>query len=166
MRTKLGVILGVGLFAALSGPGLAHHSWTADYDGGKPVTVKGVVSKVEWTNPHTHFYLDVKTPDGSLKTWNFEMASTLSLERGGWTIDDLCVLTIVTVRRENGGVRLTSNLLAPVLIDTATKQGRQVILQNQDWPVQAPLAESSPEIAAATGSADLAVDAGAGGAGC
>ncbi|NOT24751.1 MAG: hypothetical protein HOP16_01500 [Acidobacteria bacterium] len=97
MRTKVGVIVGVGLLAALSGPGLAHHSWTADYDGGRPVTVKGVVSKVEWTNPHTHFYLDVKNPDGSLKTWNFEMASTLSLERAGWTRKTLPVGTEVTV---------------------------------------------------------------------
>jgi flagellar assembly factor FliW len=57
--------------------------------------------------------------------------------------DDLCVLSVVTVRREDGGVRLTSNLLAPIVIDTVARRGRQVILQNQDWPVQAPLAAVS-----------------------
>lgn len=56
--------------------------------------------------------------------------------------DDLCVLAIVTVRRENGGVRMTSNLLAPVVIDTAARVGRQIILQDQSWPLQAPLVET------------------------
>ena len=56
----------------LSVPMAAHHSWTADYDAGKPVTVKGVVTKVEWTNPHTHFYIESKdekepSPTGTSK---------------------------------------------------------------------------------------------------
>ena len=54
--------------------------------------------------------------------------------------DDICVLAIVAVRREQGGVRLTSNLRAPIVIDTARRVGRQVILQDADWPVHAPLA--------------------------
>lgn len=61
--------------------------------------------------------------------------------------DDLCILSIVTVRRENETVRMTSNLMAPVVINTQTRTGRQVILAEGDWPVHAPLAES-----AATGS--------------
>ncbi len=61
---------------------------------------------------------------------------------GGADPDDLCVLAIVTVRREDGAVRLTSNLLAPVVIDTRRRIGRQLILQDTDWPVQAPLADS------------------------
>lgn len=56
--------------------------------------------------------------------------------------DDLCVLAIVTVRRDNEMVRLTSNLLAPIVIDTNKRVGRQVILQDGDWPINAPLAES------------------------
>src|SRR5688572_26727075 len=52
--------LAASFAVCLATPLAAHHSWTADYDGGKPVTVKGVVTKVEWTNPHTHFYVDVK----------------------------------------------------------------------------------------------------------
>jgi hypothetical protein len=89
----------------------AHHSWTADYDGGKPVTVKGVVSKVEWTNPHTHFYVDVKDASGTVKTWNFEMASTLALERGGWTRKTLPVGTEVTIAGF-GGRSVTERAIA------------------------------------------------------
>jgi len=94
---KLGVlVLGLGL-AALTVPVFAHHSWTAEYDAKKPVTVKGVVSKVEWTNPHTHFYVDVTDAAGKVTTWNFEMASTPALERGGWSRKTLPVGTQVIV---------------------------------------------------------------------
>jgi hypothetical protein len=96
MSNRSGILIAV-FVVCLAAPLAAHHSWTADYDGGKPVTVKGVVSKVEWTNPHTHFYVEVKNPDGTVKTWNFEMASTLALERGGWTRKTLPVGTEVTI---------------------------------------------------------------------
>jgi Family of unknown function (DUF6152) len=94
---KLGVLV-LGLaFSALAVPLSAHHSWTAEYDAKKPVTVKGVVSKVEWTNPHTHFYVDVTDAGGKVTTWNFEMASTPALERGGWSRKTLPVGTPVIV---------------------------------------------------------------------
>jgi DNA/RNA endonuclease YhcR with UshA esterase domain len=94
---KLGVlVLGLAL-SALAVPVSAHHSWTAEYDAKKPVTVKGVVSKVEWTNPHTHFYVDVTDGSGKVTTWNFEMASTPALERGGWSRKTLPVGTQVVV---------------------------------------------------------------------
>jgi hypothetical protein len=94
---KLGVlVLGLAL-AALAVPVSAHHSWTAEYDAKKPISVKGVVSKVEWTNPHTHFYVDVTDGNGKVTTWNFEMASTPALERGGWSRKTLPVGTQVIV---------------------------------------------------------------------
>ena len=94
---KLGVlVLGLAL-AALAVPVSAHHSWTAEYDAKKPITVKGVVSKVEWTNPHTHFYVDTTDVNGKVTTWNFEMASTPALERGGWSRKTLPVGTQVVV---------------------------------------------------------------------
>jgi hypothetical protein len=94
---KIGVlVLGLAI-AALAVPVSAHHSWTAEYDAKKPITVKGVVSKVEWTNPHTHFYIDATDASGKVTTWNFEMASTPALERGGWSRKTLPVGTQVVV---------------------------------------------------------------------
>jgi hypothetical protein len=64
---------------------VAHHGWTIDYDPDKPVAVKGVVTKLEWTNPHIHFYVDSTNDKGAVTSWNFEMASPLALQRGGWS---------------------------------------------------------------------------------
>ena len=121
---------------------------------------------------HSVFWLqDVTDPDLAFMTivpwaaypdYDIEIDPT---EVDGAEIDDLCVLTIVTVRREDGGVQLTSNLLAPVVIDTSSRKGRQVILQNQDWPVQASLAATNPAVAA-QGSPDLNVGGSVGGAAC
>lgn len=100
---------------------------------------------------HSLFWLqDVTDPDLAFMTivpWTAYPDYDIDIDPSdvdGAQVDDLCVLSIVTVRRDGGSVTLTSNLLAPVIIDTTTRKGRQVILQNQDWPVQAPLASASP----------------------
>lgn len=133
----------------------------------------GELPGAEHEGSHSLFWLqDVTDPDLAFMTivpWAAYPEYDIDIEPtevGGAAIDDLCVLAIVTVRRENGGVRLTSNLLAPVVINTASKKGRQVILQNQDWPVQAPLAAGGTDAAGNAGSADLTVDVNAGGPGC
>jgi Family of unknown function (DUF6152) len=97
MSRKLGILAAGFAVVVLAVPVSAHHSWTAEYDSKKPVTVKGVVSKVEWTNPHTHFYVDATDASGKVTTWNFEMASTPALERGGWSRKTLPVGTAVVV---------------------------------------------------------------------
>ena len=50
----------------------AHHSFAAEYDANQPITVSGTVAKIDWTNPHIHFYVDVKDPSGAGTQWQFE----------------------------------------------------------------------------------------------
>jgi hypothetical protein len=85
MQMKLGVVAaGFGLsLGAL--PASAHHSFAAEYDEKKPVTVTGIVRKVEWTNPHSRMYVDVKDAKGAVTVWNFEFGSPNHLFRAGWT---------------------------------------------------------------------------------
>ena len=78
-----GVIAVAGLLA-WGMPALAHHSFAAQYDATKPVEMKGVVTQVDWTNPHARFYIDVKDEKGQVKSWNFELASPNVLVRNGW----------------------------------------------------------------------------------
>lgn len=70
------------LLAAI--PLLAHHSFGAEYDASKPITITGVVTKVEWTNPHSYFYLDVKDDQGNVASWKFEGYPPGVLYRTGW----------------------------------------------------------------------------------
>lgn len=75
------------LMAAL--PLLSHHSFSAEYDSNKPVTVKGVVSKVAWVNPHAYIYIDVKDDKGKSSTYAFETSSPNALLRRGWNRNSL-----------------------------------------------------------------------------
>src|ERR1700736_3942685 len=84
MRANVRLLLaGFGLVIATL-PVLAHHSFEAEYDADKPVTLKGTVTKVEWTNPHARFYIDVKDASGNVINWNLELASPNGLMRQGW----------------------------------------------------------------------------------
>ena len=78
-------------------PALAHHSVSGEYDVNKPVTIKGTVSKVEWTNPHSRIYVDVKDASGKVTTWNFELAARSALTRQGWTGRSVKIGDTVTV---------------------------------------------------------------------
>lgn len=76
---------------------VAHHSFSTEYDGGKTFKVKGTISKVEWTNPHVRFYVDVAEEGGKVTTWNMELASPSALARNGWTSRTLKIGEQVTV---------------------------------------------------------------------
>ena len=88
MKAKVLVMTAaLGLLASL--PMVAHHSFAAEYDSKKPVKLVGVVTKVEWTNPHARFYVDVKDDDGKVTNWNLELASPNVLKRQGWSRNSL-----------------------------------------------------------------------------
>jgi uncharacterized protein DUF6152 len=94
----------------------AHHSWASDYDAAKPVAVKGVVTKVEWTNPHTHIYIESADAQGTVTSWNFEMASTLALERGGWSRKTLNVGDRVSVEGFGGRAAITRAIVTSITL--------------------------------------------------
>ena len=68
-------------------PVMAHHSFGAEYDVTKPLTLTGVVTKIEWTNPHSYFYVDVKDAAGKVTNWKFEGYPPSVLTRTGWKKD-------------------------------------------------------------------------------
>jgi hypothetical protein len=76
----------------------AHHSFSAQYDGNKPVVLRGTINRMLWSNPHGHMYLDVKKADGTVVTWELETASPAGLFRKGWRKEDLPVGVEVVVR--------------------------------------------------------------------
>lgn len=88
----------VFIFLLLAVPALAHHSFAADYDASKPITLQGTVSRVEWMNPHVRFYLHVKNESGGVTNWSFELGSPNTLKRSGWTRNSLKIGDEVTVK--------------------------------------------------------------------
>jgi hypothetical protein len=98
MRTKFAVVLGVvALLAGVSGV-RAHHSFSAEFDASKTFKFTGPVTKVEWMNPHTFFYIDVKDEKtGKVTNWAMEMGSPNGLMRNGWTRNSMKVGDMVTV---------------------------------------------------------------------
>src|SRR5215831_3864325 len=83
-RNVLSLIAIAGLL--LSGvPAMAHHAFATEFDALKPVTMKGIVTKIDWANPHVWFYINVKTENGVIENWGFEMGGPNSLRNSGWT---------------------------------------------------------------------------------
>ena len=97
MRSFLLVAIACVVWSASGLPALAHHSGAAEFDSKKKVDLTGVVTKVEWTNPHAHFYMDVKDASGSVVNWNLELASPNVLIRNGWHRNSVKAGDMVTV---------------------------------------------------------------------
>lgn len=132
-RTFAAVVAGFVLLA----PGtalVAHHSFSSEYDGEKTFKITGVVSKVEWTNPHVRFYVDVKESDGKLTSWNLELASPSALARNGWNSRTLKVGDEVTVQGYSGKAVATRGAARSVVV----ADGRSLFAGSADDPDSPP----------------------------
>jgi hypothetical protein len=89
-------VLGFSLLTA-EPPALAHHSFSAVFDDKKPIKLTGTVTKVEWQNPHTWFYMDVKDDTGKTTNWGMEMGSPNLLIRSGWSRNSMKIGDVVTI---------------------------------------------------------------------
>jgi len=123
MRTRL-IVVAAGLAGVLAAavPVSAHHSFAAEYDANKPLKLTGTVTKIEWTNPHCFFYVDVKNETGTVETWAFELGNPNALLRNGWTPNSVKIgdeVTIEGTRAKDGA--LLGNARAMVLASTGRR---------------------------------------------
>jgi hypothetical protein len=123
MRTRLTVAVAslAGLLMAAV-PVVAHHSFAAEYDATKPIKFTGTVTKIEWTNPHCYFYVDVKTESGKIENWALELGNPNALLRNGWTPKSVKIGDEVNVegtRAKDGS--LLGNARSMVLMSTGQR---------------------------------------------
>ena len=97
MKAGLRVLVAGAGLALFSGSMLAHHSFDAQYDRSETIPMTGVVTKVEWLNPHARFYIDVEDESGAVVNWNMELGSPNGLTRAGWSRHTLQIGENVTV---------------------------------------------------------------------
>jgi hypothetical protein len=124
MRRLFRGLLAVGFALTAAAPLLAHHSFAAEY-GNEPVTLKGAVTKIEWSNPHVFFYIDVKDDQTDKVTnWALEMGAPAVIQRVGWTRNTMKIGDLVIVngiKAKNG--KPLANAQSVVMASTGKKLG-------------------------------------------
>ena len=122
MKTKLLALAAFVLGTATSAQVLAHHSFAAEFDGNAKIDLHGVVTKVDWTNPHTYIYIEVENDAGEIEEWGLEMGSPNGLMRRGWTRNTLEIGTEVIIqgtRARDGSLK--GNAQTVILADTCQR---------------------------------------------
>lgn len=108
------IVLGLTIVAALIAatmPLMAHHSFAAEFDSAKQIKLTGVVTKIDWTNPHVWFYFDVKEENGAVTTWGAEMGPPHLLQGSGWTRTTMKIgdtINVLGSLAKNGSKRLNA----------------------------------------------------------
>ena len=97
VRSTVASLVLFGLVLLTAAAARAHHSFEAEYDSRRPITLTGVVTKVDWINPHAYVFLDTKGDDGMVKNYRVEMGPPYALVRGGWKRDTLKIGDTVTI---------------------------------------------------------------------
>ena len=115
MRTRLLVLLSLACGFVI--PALAHHSFDAEYDSSKTLTITGYVTKVDWVNPHAYVYLDSKDDKGVVRSFRIEMGPPYALARTGWKKDTIKVGDKITI--ENAALAKDGSNTAGSLPSTA-----------------------------------------------
>jgi len=109
MKSRL-LLLGFGFLVAAA-PVLAHHSFASEFDATQPITLKGKVTRIAWTNPHVWIYLNVTDETGKLVNWGFEMGAPHQVQGRGWTREMLKPgdeLVVVGSRARDGSNRMNA----------------------------------------------------------
>jgi len=114
MKTKFGAVVAGICFLMLAVPLIAHHGFDTEYDANKKLKLTGVVTKVEWLNPHMRVYIDVTDAKGTVSNWNLELTSPNTVRRQGWGPADLLPGEKVVFEAYAGKVIETRGALARI----------------------------------------------------
>jgi len=99
VSNRAGILAGLAIagLIAVAGTAFAHHSFSAEFDAAKPITITGIVTKVDWTNPHVWLWVNVKDDAGAVANWGAELGPPHGLQRSGWRRETLKIGEQITV---------------------------------------------------------------------